>query len=121
MSPVQHPYTFVTDAISALAILGTILGYLPYLAAVAGLIWYLIQIKESRTVQHWWSNRQLIRRAKKVAKLRAREKVILAELEALESVRAAKHAAIEHVETAKVEAAKLVVQEETQRTGDSTS
>lgn len=117
----SHPSNLLADGISALAILGTILGYLPYMAAVAGLLWYLIQIKESHTVQHWWNNRKLVRRAKKVARLRAREKVILAELEALESVRAAKHAAIEHVETAKVEAAKLVVQEETQRTEDSAS
>ena len=108
----HQPSSIIGDALSALAIVGAVFGYLPYAAAVAGLVWYLIQIKESHTFASWWNNRKMLKRAKKISKLRAREKIILAELEALESVRAAKHAA--------VEAAKLVVQEETQRTEDGT-
>lgn len=101
-----NPMTHAADAISAGAIVGVFLGYLPAIAAVAGFLWYCIQIWESRTIQHWWRNRQMKRRAKKIARLRAREKVIIAELDALNVVRAARVEAREKVETAKVEAAK---------------
>lgn len=56
------------DLIAALAIVGTALGYLPYVAAIAGLIWYLIQIKESKTVHAWFAQR----RASRIARLRER-------------------------------------------------
>lgn len=90
-------------------VISTIFGWLPYMAAGVGLVWYCIQIWESRTIQHWWRNRQMVKRAKKIAKLRAREKVILAELDALELKRAAQHAAVEKVEKARVAAAKEVL------------
>ena len=108
------PASYFVDLVSAGAIVGTLIGWLPYVAAVVGLVWYCIQIWESRTVQHWWNNRQMILKARKIARLRAREKVIVAKLEALETIRAAKHAAVEKVETAKVEAAKQVLHENVQ-------
>ena len=108
------PVNIIGDVISAGAILGTILGDLPYVAAFAGMIWYTIQIWESRTVQHWWRTRQMIRKAKKITKLRAKEKVIVAQLEALELIRHAKVDARTKVETAKVEAAKLEAHEATE-------
>jgi hypothetical protein len=108
------PVALVTDVVSAGAIIGTIFGVLPFVAAFAGMIWYGIQIWESRTVQHWWRNRQMIRKAKKIARLRAKEKVIVAQLEALELVRSAKVEARTKVEVAKVEAAKLEVHEATE-------
>lgn len=46
--------THVADTISAGAILGTFLGFLPPLAALVASIWYLVQIWESHTVQKWW-------------------------------------------------------------------
>lgn len=46
--------THVADTISAGAILGTFLGYMPPLAALAAIIWYAVQIWESHTVQKWW-------------------------------------------------------------------
>ena len=101
-----HPISKIGDTISAGAIVATFFGYLPYIAAIAGFIWYCIQIWESRTIQHWWRNFQMKRKAKKIARLRAREKVIIAELDALNVVRAARVEAREKVETAKVEAAK---------------
>ena len=109
----MHPITAGIDAAAAAAILGALFGWLPYAAAALGLCWYSIQIWESRTCQHWWHNRQMVRKARKITKLRAREKVIVAKLEALEQVRAARHEAVEKVEKAKVEAAREVVQAET--------
>lgn len=41
------------DGLSAAAIVGAFMGYLPALAGLAGLIWYAIQIWESKTVQKW--------------------------------------------------------------------
>lgn len=108
------PVTIITDIVSAGAILGTILGDLPYVAALAGMIWYTIQIWESRTVQHWWRNHQMILKAKKITKLRAKEKVIVAQLEALEIKRQARVIARDKVEAAKVEAAMQEVHEATE-------
>lgn len=49
-----------------------VLGYLPAifgtLAAIAGLIWYVVQILQSE----WWKGRKALKRAKRVAKLKAR-------------------------------------------------
>lgn len=43
--------TYTADTLSALAIVTTLLGWLPPLAAFAGFVWYVIQIWESKTVQ----------------------------------------------------------------------
>lgn len=102
------------DLISAGTIIATIIGYLPIIAAAVALIWYCIQIWESRTVQHWWTNRQMIKKAKRIARLKAKEKVIAAQLEALESIRQAKADARDKVAIATVEAAKLQLKEETE-------
>lgn len=39
------------DAVAAGSILGSIMGYLPAIAALAAIIWYGVQIYESKTVQ----------------------------------------------------------------------
>lgn len=106
------PLNVVADAISAGAIIGTLFGWLPYFAALAGFVWYIIQIWESRTVQHYLQNRKMVKKAKKIARLRAKEKVIVAQLEALETIRQAKADARDKVELAKVEAAKDKIHEE---------
>lgn len=97
------------SVVSTLAIIGTFIGWLPYIAAFAAFVWYVIQIFESRTIQQWHAKKVLIRRTRKIAKLRAREKVIAAQLEALLKVEAAKREAKILVETV---AAALHVQEE---------
>lgn len=52
--PLTHKAILYTvDGISAGAIVATFLGLLPSFAAVAGIIWYGIQIYESKTVQAW--------------------------------------------------------------------
>jgi len=42
---------FVGDGITAAAVLGTLVGYLPPLAALATLVWTTIRIYETETVQ----------------------------------------------------------------------
>lgn len=106
------PIGVLGDVASIGLIAGTFLGYMGPLAALAGLIWYLICIWESRTLQHWLNNRRMIKKAKKIARLKAKEKVIIAQLEALEAVRQAKADARDKVEHAKVEAEKLKIHEE---------
>lgn len=57
--PLTHKAVLYTvDAISASAILATLAGFLPPLAAIAGIIWYGIQIYESKTVQAWVNKRK---------------------------------------------------------------
>jgi hypothetical protein len=109
----KPPFTAVGDILSAGAIIGTFVGWLPAAAALAGFVWYLIQIWESKTVQDWLNKRLMLRKARRIAKLRAKEKVIVAQLEALETIRQAKTEAFEKVEVAKAEAAVLKVHEET--------
>ena len=87
----QNVVAYALDIASAGAIIGTILGVLPYIAALAGFIWYCIQIWESKTVSRWrerigahFAAARIARRAKEIAALRAREKLLQAERTALE-------------------------------------
>lgn len=108
------PFLWVANLVGAGAtIFGAVVGYLPYIAAAIAVIWYLIQIWESRTVQHWHENRRMVRKARRVARLKAKEKVIIAQLEALEALRQARVDARDKVEVAKVEAAKVAIYEQT--------
>ncbi len=99
----------------AIALLSRLLGFLgdtiTYAGALAGLIWFCIQIWKSRALQHWWHNRQEVRRARRLVRLRAKEKVLVAKIEALAKVRQARVEARDLVETAKVEAATQIVHE----------
>ena len=79
----SYPVTVIGDIISGVAIVGTIIGYLPFVAAFAGLCWYIIQIIESRTVQTWYQARATSKRTQKIAKLRAKHKLIEAKINAL--------------------------------------
>ncbi len=97
------------------ALLGKLFSFLgdsiTYAGALAALVWFCIQIWRSREIQHWWNNRQEVRRAKRLVRLRAKEKVLLAKIEALAKVRQARIEARDQVEAAKVEAAKDAVHE----------
>lgn len=104
----------IVDTLSAGAIIGALIGVLPAIAAAGAFVWYLIQIYESRTVQHWLANRKMVQRARKLAKLRAQEKMVLAQIEALATVKTAERAARAKVADAATEAAKEVIQAETQ-------
>lgn len=95
----------VGDVFAGGAILTSLLGYLPAIAAVIGVIWYLIQIWESKTVQDWYARRAAARKIAKIASLKAQQKILTAELAALEVVRQAQASAVERVEQAKAQAA----------------
>lgn len=56
------------NGLSAGAIISTFAGWTPSIAAIVALIWYLIQIYESATVQRWLANRRVV----KLARLKAR-------------------------------------------------
>lgn len=56
------------SAVSASTVIAAILGFAPAVAALVGLIYYLIQIYESATVQRWLATR----RTRKLARLKAR-------------------------------------------------
>ncbi len=43
----------VVDALSLITVLGTLMSILPAVAALASLVWSLIRIYETKTVQGW--------------------------------------------------------------------
>jgi len=96
------------------ALVLTILGYLPtvlaVIASLLGVVWFLICIFESRSYTHWSRNRHMKRNARRLMKLRAREKVVIAKIEAAETLRQARVAARELVDRQIAEAEKLVAQ-----------
>lgn len=53
---------------SGVTIVTTLFGILPALAAGVALVWYVIQIYESTTVQRWLAGRRM----RKIARLKAR-------------------------------------------------
>ncbi len=48
----------ILDIVSAGAVLGTLAGILPPLAAFGAVVWYAIQIWESQTVQGWLKKKE---------------------------------------------------------------
>lgn len=73
MESPQQLTQWVGNVFSAGAIISTVLGWAPAIAAIVALCWYLIQIFESDTVRRWVSDRRI----RKIARLKAR--VILME------------------------------------------
>lgn len=68
MAAIDH----ANHMISAAAIAGTMAGILPPLAALVAIIWYAIQIWESRTVQEWFKRHHP--HARRLEKLKASER-----------------------------------------------
>jgi hypothetical protein len=61
----NHPGVAPTvDVISAAAIVGSLMHWLPPLAAVLAVVWYVLQIYESQTVQGWLHHRKVVKRLK---------------------------------------------------------
>jgi len=50
---VSEPAKHVVDALSILTVLGTLVDVLPAVAALLSIIWSLLRIYESKTVQGW--------------------------------------------------------------------
>ena len=57
---VSEPAKHVVDALSILTVLGTLVEMLPALAALLSIIWSLLRIYESKTVQRWLGNKDAI-------------------------------------------------------------
>lgn len=101
----------VGHTVIPMGILATWLGYLPAVGAALvttlGAIFYAIQIYESNTFQHWRSNHLMKRKARKLAKLRAKEKLVLAKIEALQTLKVARVEAQRVLSVAQADAAKI--------------
>lgn len=91
--------------IAILSLLGSLLALLPAVVALFAAVYYVIQIYESDTTQKWLEKRRMVRKARRIARLRAEQKVLLAELEALEVVREARVIATSKIAAAAHEAA----------------
>lgn len=96
--------------------LKTAWAWLPQLTGaiggVLGAAYYVIQLYESRTFQHWKNNWLMKRRARKLARLRARLIVTTAQIKAIEKIRVARREARELVAEAS-STAKQVLAEQT--------
>jgi hypothetical protein len=57
---VSEPAKHVVDALSILTVLGTLVEMLPAIAAILSIIWSLLRIYESKTVQRWLGNKNAI-------------------------------------------------------------
>jgi len=107
-NPLQHPVQASIDSGVAAIILGSVMGVLPAIAAVIGICYYAIQVWESNTVQTWVHKHRARRAVVKLARLHAKQKVLIAEIEAAELVRGATAEAHEKVAAATFAAAKLL-------------
>lgn len=105
--------SWVGHALGVGSIGATLAGVAPPVAAFVAFTFYMIQIWESQTVQNYVRNWRTLQKTRKIARLKAKQKVVTAKLDALEVVRAARVEAKELVATAAVEAEKLKVAEDT--------
>jgi len=72
----MHRGALLADLTAAGAIVGTIAGYFPLVAAIAGFVWYSIQIWEWLRVQNWYKDRAKAARIARIAKLEAKRLVL---------------------------------------------
>lgn len=89
------------------SVIMSFVGLIPVFAALAGFVFYMIQIYESATVQKWLDRRRMLWKARRISTLRAEQKVLMAELDGLEIVRDARAVAENKVAVAAHEAAKM--------------
>lgn len=73
MSSNHRLVNYSVDVLSVGAILGTLAGYLPAIAAFGAIVWYAIQIYESKTVQAWLRIRRHRARRKRLEWQRQRQ------------------------------------------------
>lgn len=109
--PVGHPGAIVA---LILAWSGYLAPLLTALATVASLVWFAICIWESSTIQHWKNNLIMRHRARKLARLKARELKVQASITAIELLRSARTDAKEVVAAAAADAARLLAHEPVQ-------
>jgi hypothetical protein len=63
----DHLLSWVGNTASIGAVVSTVFGWLPPVAAFIAVVWYVIQIYESDTIQSWVKNR----RVRKIARMKA--------------------------------------------------
>lgn len=104
----------LTDHVISSAFLATVVAYItgiiaPILGVLVGimaLVWYTIQIWESAFMSRWRLRIAARHKARQIAKLQRKEKIILAKLDALKVVQDAKITAQGIVQDARIEATK---------------
>ncbi len=64
----DHALYWFGNGASGIAIVTTMVGWLPPMAALIALVWYIIQIYESDTIQKWIRGK----RVRKIARMKAR-------------------------------------------------
>ena len=57
---VSEPAKHVVDALSILTVLGTLVEILPAVAALLSIVWSLLRIYESKTVQKWLGKKNAV-------------------------------------------------------------
>jgi hypothetical protein len=57
---VSEPAKHVVDALSILTVLGTLVDILPAVAAILSIVWSILRIYESKTVQRWLGKKDAI-------------------------------------------------------------
>ena len=57
---VSEPAKHVVDALSILTVLGTLVEILPAIAALLSIVWSLLRIYESKTVQRWLGKKDAV-------------------------------------------------------------
>lgn len=59
----------IGDAVSLVAVLGSWTGFLPAFASIAAVVWYLLEIWESDTVQSWVRGPKAVKAEKRARRL----------------------------------------------------
>lgn len=76
MNDWTNPLKWFVDGVSAAAIVGALIGALPAIAALVGVVYYIIQIYESPTFQKRWGRWRVARHRRRVGRLmKNREKI----------------------------------------------
>ena len=57
---ISEPVKHTIDGLSVLTVLGTLVNFLPAVAAVLSIVWSILRIYESKTVQGWLGNNNAI-------------------------------------------------------------
>ena len=57
---ISEPVKHVVDALSIMTVLGTLMEFLPAIAALLSIVWSIIRIYESKTVQRWIGKKDAI-------------------------------------------------------------
>lgn len=68
----QHPIRLALDLVAGGTVVGSMVGALPALAGVLSIVWFLIQIYESKTYQRFvieWARRRKVRRLRRLRAL----------------------------------------------------